>query len=68
MPKSIPIDPIEVRRRATLASPVIPLNAYQTDPAAETVKYGREALVRILDTTVGNLGAYRAGKLLNRVV
>jgi 2-oxoisovalerate dehydrogenase E1 component len=47
MPKSIPIDPSEVRRRATLASAVIPLNAYQTDPAAETVKYGREALVRM---------------------
>jgi len=28
----------------------------------------REALVRILDTTVENLGAYRAGKPLNRVV
>ncbi len=47
MPKSIPVDPTEVRRHATLTSPAISLNAYQTDPAAEAAKYGREALVRM---------------------
>ncbi len=47
MPKSISVDPTEVRRPATLAGPAIPLNAYQPDPAAEAARYGRDALVRL---------------------
>ncbi len=47
MPKSIIIDPTEARRAAVIQPPSIPLNAYQSDPAAEAAKYGRENLVRI---------------------
>jgi 2-oxoisovalerate dehydrogenase E1 component len=47
MPKSILIDPTEVRHPATLTSVAIPLNAYQPDPQAEAAQYGREALVRL---------------------
>jgi 2-oxoisovalerate dehydrogenase E1 component len=47
MPKSIIIDPTEARRAAQLQPPSIPLNIYQSDPAREAVKYGRENLVRI---------------------
>ncbi|MCC6167747.1 MAG: dehydrogenase [Caldilineaceae bacterium] len=47
MPKVIPIDPREVRRRGVLTAPEIPVNAYVSDPAAEAAKYGSENLVRI---------------------
>jgi 2-oxoisovalerate dehydrogenase E1 component len=47
MPKSIIIDPTEARRAAQLQPPSIPLNAYQSDPAAEAAKYGRDNLIRI---------------------
>jgi 2-oxoisovalerate dehydrogenase E1 component len=47
MPKSIVIDPTEARRRGVIQPPSIPLNAYQSDPAAEAAKYGRDNLVRI---------------------
>ncbi|RIK55763.1 MAG: dehydrogenase, partial [Chloroflexi bacterium] len=47
MPKAIPIDPREVRRRGVLTGPEIPINAYVSDPAAEAAKYGSENLVRI---------------------
>ncbi len=47
MPKSIIIDPTEARRAAVIQPPGIPLNVYQSDPAAEAAKYGRENLVRI---------------------
>jgi 2-oxoisovalerate dehydrogenase E1 component len=47
MPKTILIDPSEVRRRSTLVAPEIPLNAYVSDPVAEAQKFGRINLVRI---------------------
>ncbi len=47
MPKSITIDPSEVRRRSTLTSPEIPLNTYVPNPQAEAKKYGRDNLVRM---------------------
>lgn len=47
MPKTILIDPAEVRRTATLTAPEIPLNAYQPDPQREAALYGRSTLVRI---------------------
>lgn len=47
MPKSMPIRPEDVRLRSTLTSPVIPINAYESDPAAELSKYGLPALVRM---------------------
>jgi len=47
MPKSILVDPLEMRRRSTLVSREVPLNAYIPDPQAEAQKYGREDLVRL---------------------
>lgn len=47
MPKSLLIDPTEVRRRDVLQAPDVPLNVYVSDPAAEAAKYGVEGLVRI---------------------
>jgi 2-oxoisovalerate dehydrogenase E1 component len=47
MPKTILINPCEMRRRSMLISPEIPLNQYLSDPAAEAQKYGRANLVRI---------------------
>ncbi len=47
MPKSIPIHPDEVRQKGTLVSPPIPINAYESDPAAEVQRYGQAALVRM---------------------
>jgi 2-oxoisovalerate dehydrogenase E1 component len=44
MPKSILVDPRKVRKPGTLEIPVIPLNQYRSDPAAEEKTYGREAL------------------------
>ncbi len=47
MPKTILIDPAEMRRPALLQTPAIPLNQYLADPAAELARYGQETLVRI---------------------
>jgi 2-oxoisovalerate dehydrogenase E1 component len=47
MTKAITIDPTEVRAKATLRSPDIPVNAYEPDPAAEAAQYGSATLVRI---------------------
>jgi 2-oxoisovalerate dehydrogenase E1 component len=47
MPKSILIDPVEMRRKSTLRSPEIPLNAYESNPALERQKYGSANLVRM---------------------
>jgi hypothetical protein len=38
MTKLITIDPTEARKSAVLTAPEIPLNAYQSDPAAEAEK------------------------------
>ncbi len=47
MPKSLLIDPADMRKRGTLHAPEIPLNAYVSDPVAEALKYGSTALVRM---------------------
>ena len=47
MPKSLLIDPAEMRRPGTLSAPEIPLNAYVSDPVVEAQKYGSANLVRI---------------------
>ena len=47
MPKSILVDPAEVRRPSVIQSPEIPLNAYISDPVAEAQKYGTENLIRM---------------------
>ena len=45
MPKSIVVDPRDVRAPGTLSFTEIPLNAYASDPKKEAKRYGREALV-----------------------
>lgn len=47
MPKSITVDPSQVRRRASLTSIEVPLNAYLPNPKAEAKKYGQENLLRM---------------------
>ena len=47
MPKSLTIDPSEVRQRSVIKSQEIPVNAYAATPAQEAEKYGSENLVRI---------------------
>lgn len=47
MPKSIIIDPREVRKSTVIQSPDIPVNAYQPDPTAEAERYGADDLVNM---------------------
>ncbi len=47
MPKSLVIDPNVKRQGGTLRLKDIPLNQYQSDPAAEAARYGRSALNKI---------------------
>ncbi len=47
MPKSLLINPSDVRASGVLTSPEIPLNAYVPDPAAEAARYGAANLVRM---------------------
>jgi len=47
MPKSILVDPSEVRKPGTLKLKSIPLNQYVPDAKTEEKKYGREGLLRI---------------------
>ena len=47
MTKSIPIDPIEARRAATITAPDLPANAWRPDAAADAARYGSEGLLRI---------------------
>ncbi len=47
MTKSIPIDPGEARRPATITAPQLPANAWRPDPAADAARYGSEGLLRI---------------------
>ncbi|MDE0300501.1 MAG: thiamine pyrophosphate-dependent enzyme [Candidatus Poribacteria bacterium] len=47
MPKSLTIDPSEVRQRSTIKSREIPVNAYSATPEREGEKFGSENLVRI---------------------
>ncbi len=47
MPKSITIDPNDVRKPGLLKSRDIPINAYKPDAAAEAKKFGRQNLRRM---------------------
>lgn len=47
MPKTILVDPNEMRQRGELQPPPIPMNAYEPDPTAEAVTYGTPDLVRM---------------------
>ncbi len=47
MPKSLTIDPSEVRQRSVIKSQEIPVNVYAAAPEREREKYGSENLVRI---------------------
>jgi 2-oxoisovalerate dehydrogenase E1 component len=47
MTKAITIDPTDVRKKSVIESGEIPINAYISDPKAETKKHGIENLVRI---------------------
>ncbi|MEZ4671922.1 MAG: thiamine pyrophosphate-dependent enzyme [Anaerolineae bacterium] len=47
MPKSIVIDPVEQRRKGEITAPPVPVNAYVSDPIAESNKYGTDALMLI---------------------
>ena len=47
MPKSLTIDPSEVRQRSVIKSQEIPVNAYAATPEQEAKKYGSGNLVRI---------------------
>jgi len=40
------VDPTEARSSSVIQGPEIPLNAYVSDPQAETQKYGPENLMR----------------------
>jgi 2-oxoisovalerate dehydrogenase E1 component len=47
MPKTLVIDPAEVRSRSVLQAPELPINAYVADPEREAQEYGVEGLVRM---------------------
>ncbi|MEM6282141.1 MAG: thiamine pyrophosphate-dependent enzyme, partial [Chloroflexota bacterium] len=47
MPKSITINPAEVRQPSVISAPQIPVNQYQSDPTAEAERYGSDALVNM---------------------
>jgi len=47
MPKSLPILPADVRKPGMLELGRIPINQYRSDPTAETMRFGRPALVRM---------------------
>ena len=47
MPKSLTIDPVEVRQRTCIQAPTIPVNAYVQDPEAEARRYSRDQLLTV---------------------
>ena len=47
MPKSLTIDPHEVRQTSLLQAPDVPVNAYVSDPQAEAERYSSAELVNI---------------------
>ena len=47
MPKSISIDPLEVRRSGRIEAPTLPVNTYEPNPKLEAERYGRETLKRL---------------------
>ncbi len=48
MPKSIPVNPTEVRKSGLITVPPIPVNAYVPDFAAAKKRYGADGLVAML--------------------
>ncbi|MCA0253416.1 MAG: dehydrogenase [Actinobacteria bacterium] len=48
MPKSLTVDPVEVRKSQTITVPPIPVNAYVRDFGAEKARYGAEGLTAML--------------------
>ena len=78
MPKSLTIDPVEVRQRTCIKAPTIPVNAYVQDPEAEALRYARGELlaiyhdmllIREFETALDNIkkeGAYRGIKYEHR--
>lgn len=48
MPKSLTVDPVEVRKPGTITVPPIPVNAYVRDFAAEKQRHGTEGLTAML--------------------
>ncbi len=47
MPKSITIDPREVRKPGVITAPELPVNAYASDPKKEAKIYGKKTLRRM---------------------
>ncbi|MEM7118359.1 MAG: thiamine pyrophosphate-dependent enzyme [Chloroflexota bacterium] len=47
MPKSLLLDPTELRQKQLLETAVIPINQYEANPERELAEYGRETLVRL---------------------
>ncbi len=47
MPKTIPIDPNEVRQATVITSPDIPVNQYVSHPEQEATRYGHDNLLRM---------------------
>ena len=48
MPKSLTVNPAEVRKPGQVTVPPIPINAYVADFAAEKARYGKDGLVGML--------------------
>ena len=48
MPKSLTVDPVEVRKPGTITVPPIPVNAYTRDFATELERHGAQGLVAML--------------------
>jgi len=48
MPKSLSVNPAEVRKAGTITVPPIPVNAYKQDFAAAKKRYGNDGLVAML--------------------
>jgi 2-oxoisovalerate dehydrogenase E1 component len=48
MPKSIIVDPKEVRAKSEVTIDPIPVNVYESDPKAEKKRYGKDTLVGLL--------------------
>ena len=47
MPKSLTIDPSDVRKRSVIKSQEIPVNAYVEDAKREAAQYGSDNLVHM---------------------
>jgi 2-oxoisovalerate dehydrogenase E1 component len=47
MPKTLPLDPTQLRQAGWLEAPRLPLNQYRPDPPAELARYGAPTLRRV---------------------